>query len=64
MIAILAICGLCLVPLTCRAWTVDREIVRQYECARRDMAVRHARERAAFDAWRIEVEHTLKGLPT
>jgi hypothetical protein len=34
---------------------------RRYRIALRDMAVRHARERAALDAWIIEVEYLLSG---
>jgi hypothetical protein len=36
------------------------QVWRQYQVALRDLAVRHARERAALDAWIIECEHELK----
>lgn len=37
-----------------------RHLYRNHETKMRDMAVRHARERAALTAWRIEVEHHLR----
>jgi hypothetical protein len=40
------------------------QVWRHYQRVFRDMAVRHARERAVLDAWVVEVEHMLKGLPS
>lgn len=39
-----------------------RQIIRHFRCEMRDMAVRHARERAALIAWIIECEHYLSGV--
>ena len=38
-----------------------RAIWRQYQTGKRDMAVRHARERAAFDAWEAWVYLFIRG---
>lgn len=37
-----------------------RQVWRFWRTQFRELAVRHARERAALDAWIIEVEHELK----
>lgn len=40
-------------------WVWPWSVWRQYRCAMRDLAVEHARQRADFTKWQIEVEYHL-----